>query len=417
MFSKHSLWSIAGGAVPAITAVIAIPILIAALGYELFAIVSLVISLTIFFFVYDFGVGRAMTFFVPKLEHDSGDKTGELVGSALFAALVLGGLATALIYLIAPYIVQHWLGIRSELARQTVCAFQITALGILPGVIANTLKGLLEGRSGFREANLCKIFSGASIFLAPLLVIACGSKDLIHISAVIVVSRYLALMLYIFYAARLVNLAAIRLKPAILSIICNYGAWAALSGFIATMFVYGDRFIVARYLSPEELSVYIASQDILIRYLLIPWSIAVILMPVFSANSLSTMEIARLYRQQQKHIGMLSLGVLILVISIAVIAPPFLVGFNIPLVARNVVIVQVIGVFFCAISQLPLVYLYARGKPRLITMVYGVEAIIYMMFAPFVFSHYGISGACIVWSGRLVLEYLMLRFLAERLIK
>lgn len=402
---------------PAITAVIAIPVLIAALGYELFAIVSLVISLTIFFFVYDFGVGRAMIFFIPQPEHDSEIKAGELLGSALFAALVLGGLATLLTYVIAPYIVQQWLEMRSEIATKTACAFQIAALGILPSVIANTLKGMLEGRLGFRESNLCKIFSGATIFLAPLLVIAYGSKDLIHISAAIVVSRYLALMLYIFYAVRLVNPTAIRLKSATFRIICNYGAWAALSGFIATMFVYGDRFIVARYLSPVELSVYIASQDILIRYLLIPWSIAVILMPVFSANTLPSVEITRLYRQQQKHIGMLSLGVLMLVISIAVIAPPFLVRFDLPLVARNVVIVQVIGVFFCAISQLPLVYLYARGKPRLITMIYGVEAIIYLMFAPFIFSHYGISGACIVWTGRLVLEYLLLRFFAEGLIK
>lgn len=402
---------------PALAAVTAIPIMIGSLGYELFAIASLVISLTIFFFIYDFGVGRAMTFFMSKLWHAGDDSATELVGSALFAALILGALAAAFIYLLAPYVAEHWIHISQKLLEQTARAFQIAAIGIVPSVIANTFKGMLEGRSEFMEANLCKMFSGATIFLAPLLVVACGSKNLVYISTAIVVTRYLALLLYVFYITRVVDLTAIRLKLTTLQAIYRYGAWAALSGFISTMFVYGDRFIVARYLSPENLSIYIASQDILIRYLLIPWSMAIVLMPVFSAGTLSQMETFRLYQKQQKHMSVLSLAVSMLTILTAMIAAQYLVNFGIPMIARDVVIVQMVGVFFCSISQLPLIYIYARGMPRLITMIYVVEALIYLMVAPIIFSQYGISGACIVWSGRLVLEYFLLRFYAERLMK
>lgn len=415
MFTRNSLWNIAGGAVPALSALVAIPILISSLGYELFSINSLIISLTIFFFVYDFGVGRATTFFIAKSEHANKDREAELIGTSLFFALILGIFTTLTVYVFVPYVVKNWIKIRPEVAGLAIQAFQITALGIMPSVISNTLKGILEGKAEFRLANICKMFSGASIFLAPLLIVLFGSKSLTQISTVIVASRYITLMLYLYYVIQIFNLSGIQLKLSTFQMLYKYGVWAALSGFISTMFVYGDRFIVARYLAPESLSIYVASQDILIRYLLIPWSMAIVLMPIFSAGNLSKIESSRLYQQRQKSMCKLSLGVCMFIILIALVGIQFLEGFGIPLFARDIVIIQAVGVFFCSISQLPLIYLYAHGMPRLVTMIYSIEALIYIVVAPQIFSHYAITGACLVWSGRLVLEYLLLDLFAKRL--
>ena len=415
MFTKNSLWNIAGGVVPALSAVVAIPILISILGYELFSINSLIISLTIFFFVYDFGVGRATTFFIAKLDHANKESEAELIGTSLFFALILGIFTTLTIYFFVPYMVENWIKIRPDVAGLSIQAFQITAFGIVPSVISNTFKGVLEGKSEFRRSNICKMFSGASIFLAPLLIVLIGSKSLTNISFVIVLSRYLALLIYLYYVMQIFSLSTVRLKLNALQMLFKYGVWAAMSGFISTMFVYGDRFIVARYLTPESLSIYIASQDILIRYLLIPWSMAIVLMPVFSSGNLSTIESSRLYQKRQESMCKLSLGVCMFIIIIALVTTRFLEGLGIPLFARDIVIIQAVGVFFCSISQLPLIYLYAHGKPGLVTMIYSIEALIYIVVAPNIFSHYGISGACLVWSVRLVLEYLLLNLFAKRL--
>jgi O-antigen/teichoic acid export membrane protein len=412
MFAGNALWSIAGGAVPAITALVSIPILIASLGYEIFAITSLLISLTIFFYVYDFGIGRAMVFFTPKVEYLALEAAGRLNGTAFLASLFLGIVVTALAWSFAPWLVQNWLNIQPHLVEQTICAFQIAAISITPSLLANTCKGMLEGRSHFKEANLCKMFSGASIFIAPF-----GSHNLIFISAGILASRLLALMLYVVLLGRVVEYKAIRFNIDIFQVVCKYGLWAALSGFISTMFVYGDRFIVARYLSPEHLSLYVASQDILIRYLLIPWSMAMVLMPVFAAGTLSKVGEVDLFRKQARQAGFLSLSVMALVIITTLAVRPFFNEFNIPEITTKIVMIQMLGVFFCAIAQLPLIYLYARGKPGLITFIYSVEAVIYVLIAPIIFKQYGIIGACIVWSARLVLEYCLLWLLAEREMK
>lgn len=358
-----------------------------------------------------------MTFFMSKLPSPNLTSAAELVGSGLFASLILSASASLVIYLFMPFVTEYWININKVLPDQTTLAFQIVVIGIVPSVVANTFKGILEGRSQFREANLCKILSGASVFIAPLIVVAYGSKSLIDISLAIVATRYFVLMLYFYYVHNIVDLTSIRLSSTTLHKLYSYGSWAALAGFISTMFVYGDRFIVAPYLSAESLSIYIASQDVLIRYLLIPWSIAIVLMPVFASGNLNQSETINLYQKKQKFMVVLSLIVTFAVLFLAMIVKDYLEHFGVPVIASDVVMIQMIGVFFCSISQLPLIYIYALGNTRLIAIIYILEAMLYILLAPIIFDHYGIYGASLVWSTRLIIEYFLLSYFAQRLMK
>lgn len=412
---QHTLWAMAGGVLPAIAALLSIPVLVHQLGFEVFAIVSLIISLNIFFYIYDFGLGRALTFFTPQSESRVNVNPNELLGTGLIVSAVIGILVGLMAYFVSPYMVTHWMTVQEKLLGDAILAFQVASLGILPSVVSNVFKGVLEGQRNFKVANICKIFSGAFLFLAPLIsVMLFEVRSLVGISACIVVTRYAGMGLYYVYTAKTFEFRVIRGSSKAIRALARYGFWAAISGFFATMFVYGDRFIVAGYLIPNELSIYIASQDILIRYLLLPWSMAVVLMPVFSAKSLQNFEIERLYKKQGRLAMWLALGFLSVVILAVVGVIPHLSAYGVPQETGIVVLIQGVGVFFCALAQLPLIYLYANGRPRLITLIYVVEAILYVGFAPYVFTHYGVIGACAVWSGRLILEYMLLNMFAKR---
>jgi len=417
MLNRHSLWSLAGGAIPALAALISIPLMISILGFDLFAIVSLIISITIFFYVYDLGMSRTMTYLISKTEPEDSTSNDDLIGSALISASILGLGLTVIMYVLVPYFAKYWMNINHQLLDEATSAFQISALGILPGVISNTFKGILEGESKFKEANICKMISGASIFIAPMIVLAFESKSLVVISTAIVFTRYLSLFIFSKYTLRLSTLKNVNVSFNQFRDIWKYGVWAAVSGLISTSFVYGDRFLVAGYLNAEELSAYIASQDIFIRYLLIPWSMAIVLMPVFSANNIAKNKILELYRTQQKRVTLISFVILLIALILVFFLASF---FSNPAVPQNIVYVaaiQIVGIFFCALSQLPLIYLYGKGMPKLITCIYLVELVIYILIAPIVFSNFGLIGACLIWSGRLVIEYLLLRYFAERLIR
>lgn len=412
----NTFWAIAGGGIPAIVALISVPVLIYQLGYDLFAITSLLISLTIFFYVYDFGIGRSLTFLSPQPESRTSITNYELVGSGIIISLLVGIAVSLVVYVCSPLVIEHWIPVKKSFVHTTKLAFQIVSLGIMPSILTNTLKGVLEGYSRFREANICKIFSGTSLFLAPLLLVSMGDINVLDISIGIVLTRYLTLGMYLSYLSKVIQLQLIKIRCRALKSIYRYSFWAAISGFISTMFVYGDRFVVAHYLNVQELSIYVASQDILIRYLLIPWSMAIVLMPIFSANIKTRDDIQHLYKELSKQTILLALiFLLIVMIFVNILIPSF--GYHgWSAMASNVAVIQAIGVFFCALSQLPLVYLYANGKPRLVASIFLVEGGLYLISVPWIFEEFGLAGACVVWTARLVIEFVLLRYFAGRLL-
>jgi len=283
-FSSNALWSLAGGGVSALTAVAAIPALIYLLGVDKFALVSLLISLNLFFFVYDFGLTRAMHFFSPKMEHQSEDGAGSLIGSSLAVAMIIGIVVTLIVIMVSPIFTTSWLKHTGELAEAITTALQFSALGIVPALICNVIKGNLEGRMEFKKANLAKMFSGVSLFIAPV-GMAMVNDSIVMLAIAITSTRIGSLALYYYLLLRLIRPHYFTISSHIFKNIVVYAFWAGISGFFATLFIYGDRFIVAGFISSTELSIYIASQDVLIRYLLVPWSLAIVLSPYFSSDT------------------------------------------------------------------------------------------------------------------------------------
>lgn len=413
MISKNAFWSIAGSALPAAAALVSIPVLIHALDYRLFSVVSLLLSIAIFFFVYDFGIGRTVTYFTARIDDKAIQTRHALIGEALFWSLLIGALVALLVAEFAEIFVTRWLKTASEYRDETVFAFKIAAWGIPASVLAHMMRGLIEGHQDFRLANICKILSGASLFLAPLAVVSLGQATLVDISYALMLSRYFALVVYLIGSARFLQIPQGQILPGMNSPFFRYGIWTAVAGFISSMFVYGDRFLVAGYLDTQALSAYVASQDILIRYLLVPWAMATVLLPKLTQAAHGKHVIATIYHTHQSQISWLSgLFLAFVLMFVWVISPwatPALLSGN----ARMVVSIQAFGIYFCALAQLPLIYLYAVNKPMRIAAIFIFEAIVYVVVAPFVFERYTTMGACLVWSGRLLLEFLFLSYWAR----
>ncbi len=414
---QNAVWNLAGGVIPALSALIAIPNLIHYLGYELFAVTSLLLTLALFFHVYDFGIGRAMSFYFPRNINQCATESRELLHSGLLIAVSFSIIVGCGLYYASPYIAGKWLKLSAQLVPSVSNAMQIAAFGVFPSVISSALRGVLEGRSEFNYANLGKILSGSLVFIAPLFAIAVGKESLESISISIVLSRYLVLLFFIFFVRRGIAFFVGQVSLRQLRAIFKYSAWAACSGFLSTMFVYGDRFIVARYLSPENLSIYTVSQDILIRMLLIPWAMALALMPVLSDGSLNKKEVSHLYQLHSRKINRISL--LLVLLSLVFFYPGFYLwlGHDFVQNAAPVILIQILGILFCAMCQLPLVYAYATGAPHVIAAMYGMEALLYLAVAPSVFKEYGIMGATAVWTIRLAIEFVALNLIAKRLMK
>lgn len=403
----------AGGGLPALAAVVSIPILLTHLSYQRFAIVSLLISLTVFFYVYDFGIGRAMGCLLPRGRQNN-ERTDEVVMAGLSLSVLLGTMAALLAYLGSPYLVRQWMQLNPVLVVPTEHAFQLVSIGILPSIVATTLRGSLEGASEFTRASIGKAFSGMAIPLAPAVLVMAGTQNIEAMGQAILLTRILAVVLFAVLLWQTMKLHAELPNSRIFNEIASYSGWAALAGFISTMFVYGDRLVVSRYLDAESLAVYISVQDVLIRFLLIPWAMAIVLMPTFAANKTAVDTSIIIYERQHKRIRNLALAVsLLIVISVVwLISSPYASDLSEHLF--DVVVIQTVGVFFCAMAQLPLIYLYAKGRPKTLAFIFVAEGVVYLLIAPLLFKAYGLLGACFVWTGRLITEYMLLHHFTKR---
>jgi len=415
-FSSNTIWSIAGGGVPALAALGAIPALIKLLGVDLFALVSLILSLNLFFFVYDFGLTRSMHFFSPKSEYQQQDKVGQLIGSSILLAVFIASVVTLIIVLISPLFSTNWLKLTGKDASEVALAFQLAALGIIPAVISNVFKGVFEGKIQFKTANMAKMFSGFSLFVTPV-VVAIFTSSLVIISISIMLTRYISLMLYGYFLLRLAPIHTITLSNSILKKVVAYAFWAGISGFFATLFIYGDRFIVSGYVSASELSVYMASQDVLIRYLLIPWSIAIVLSPYFSNDNHKLEQLKIVYLKALNSSSFFTIIFVIFAIILVTFILPIWIDANFINLARQLNFILITGIVFAALSQLPLIFLYAQGKARLLTIIFIFEGVGYIILAPIIFEMFGIIGAACVWSARLMIEFTFLNYFSQKLLR
>ena len=413
--SRDSLWSILGGGVPALVGLIIIPVLAYRLSVDGFAFVSLLISLSLFFYVYDLGLTRSMHFFIPKKDYAANSVRQSLLLNALLISVATGAIITIGLIGFSEKLVTQWINIQNLPASDATLAMQLTALGIAPALMMNALKGYLEGRQLFQSANLAKLISGMALFLFPMAVVL-FSQSLVLVGLALFLSRLASLLVYFYFIVKDVAFSSLKPDKEMIRRILSYGIWAAIAGFFATLFIYGDRFIVAGYLSAAELSVYIASQDVLIRYLLIPWSMAIVLVPYFASDQ-GQQKYLMLYQKAQKHIRNFTGLFLIAGIAVLYLIMPHLMGDEIVTISHKISLILIFGVVFAAFSQLPLIYLYAKGKVKLLSAIFFAEGIAYLTLAPLVFSIFEGVGAAFLWASRLLIEWLVLSYFTQKLMQ
>lgn len=414
MISRNALWSVAGSALPGLSALASMPILFFHLDHRLFSLTSLLLSIAIFFFIYDFGLGRAVTFFSSKTTIKNVQQHGAMLGEAFFWSFLISIFSVILIAGFSNLFVDKWLHTAIEHREQTALAFKVAALGIPASLFSHLLRGILESRQDFRAASLSKVVSGTSLFIAPLFVIGLDSNDLVDISYAITISRYFGLLSYFYAAHRFIKYRDIGLKIDLASPFLKYVKWTALSGFISCMFIYGDRFVVAGYLGSETLATYILSQDILNRYLLLPWAMSAVLLPELTKNYHLGISTTATYFSHQTKISWMSVVFLLIVLISVWWGIPLLKSGLLTAEAQIIVTIQAIGIFFGALSQLPLIYLYAIGKPKLIAIIFVFEASLYVLIGPYVFENFLGTGASLVWASRMFAEYFLLNYWVRR---
>jgi O-antigen/teichoic acid export membrane protein len=401
--------------------VVAIPYLLTTLGVERLGVLTLVWALIGYFSIFDFGLGRALTYKVAA--SSARGHTDHAIGSVKSGLLLLvcigivGAMAiTAVVYAFGV----HWLNVSPRIYQETYGAILIASAAIPVTTITSGLKGILEGLQNFRVVNILKMLLGVSNFVVPVATVKIFGANLALVVSGLLVARFIVMLLYAAVIAKI-------FRPSQLSHIhsgeswrelASFGAWMSVSNILSPLMVVSDRFVISHFLGGAVVAYYAIPSDFMFRLLVLPAALTTTLFPVFAHRLLSDENgIQVLYYRALRSIALLMLPVTLIISACSYYGLRLWLG---PIFADNsyiVVIVIAFGILFNSMAQISLAMIQASGDVKSTSLVHLTEVVIYLPLLILAVIRFGVVGAALIWQLRVVADFFVLHALAIRKLK
>ena len=406
---KNTLWNLAGSGLPVLAAIAFIPYCLNQLGSEAFGILTLIWALIGYFSLFDFGVGRALTYEIGRLDPAKATPEIALVMRAgLLLTLLTGLLGGVVMWFLAPYLAGSWLNISPAFQDDAQQAFEVVALGMVVTTMASGLRGAQEGLEQFHLSSINKMLLGFCTFSLPALAIYLQGPSLTLIVLYLVVARCVILALN---AIQLRGYLCLSRGGSVVSkfrSLYSFGAWVTVSGVIGPLMVYGDRFFVSAAVGANLLPLYAIPQEGLQRLLLIPGSFCGALLPRLSG--LDADDRKRLFLASYRR---LALAMLCVCGVAALLAYPVLSVWLSPDFASEaipLVLILVVGIWINSVAMVPFTFLHATGNARLTAIFHLLELGAYILSLFYLVQVFGLIGAALAWVLRVALDWVLLHW-------
>lgn len=416
--TRGALLNFAGHAVPLAAALLAVPLLVAALDPARFGFLSIAWVIVGYFGLFDLGLGRALTRLIA--ERSGTPREAELPGLAQTALLLLSGIGAVMgivLALLAPWLCNDVLLLPEDLRGEATAALRVLAACLPFVTLTAALRGVLEAGLRFGWVNALRIPLGMLTFLVPAWV-ALRAADLVWLCLALALLRVLAAVAHWLVCARICP-ALVRLgKPGRegLAELFGYGLWLTVSNVVGPLMVYFDRFVIGALASVAAVAYYTAPYEVVTRLWLVPAALTGVMFPVFAANHLGDpARTRRLYRK-----GLLALAVVMLPLTLMVAAgaPLWLDAWlGAEYAGKGALVAQILcaGVFVNSLAHLPYSLLQAAGRADLTAKLHLAELPLYAAALAWLVPACGIEGAALAWTGRCLVDAAMMFLFARRL--
>lgn len=390
------------------------PVLFSILKSEGLGVLTLMWALIGYFSLFDFGVGRSLTYHMSESELRSESENEQLVQTGVLLTIATGIVGCVLVALLAKYCLVGLLKISSTSEKDVLLAFYICTLGIIPTTLGSGLRGVLEGTNKFFESNLNRMIGGSLLFILPTLSALMFGNELVPIACFLVVGRYIIAIDLLFKTKKYFSRIS-RMSLQSTRLILTYGGWITISGIIGPLMVFGDRFLVGATLGAEALPQYAIPQEALLRLLIIPMALSSALLPQMASSS--GRKLKSIYKDNLTKTALLMLCIC----SLAVLAiGPVLSLWLSPAFAEKTLSIStilIVGIFFNSLSLIPFTLLHAVGLPKVTAIFHIAELFIYVILLLTLTEYMGLLGAAIAWTSRIIVDLILLAYAASKILK
>lgn len=417
----NSYWNLFGSLFPMLVGILTIPFLIQNLGVEKFGVLSIIWALIGYFSIFDFGIGRALTHGVAsKRAENSKISDYSFIRVGLNATLFSGVVGGVILALISKILAYNWLnasiGLRAELFESILYA----SIGIPFVTYTSGLKGIIEGYEKFKSINIIKSTLGLLNFLLPVLSVIFIGKSLTSIVIVLVIIRIFVFIWHIIILRRIIDLSEIFILGSNKDekrdySVYKFGAWMTLSNILSPLMVTADRFFISYLLGASVVAYYTVPFDLAIRALIIPAAFTTALFPKFAALcQISTADAKETYIESKAKTFYIMLFMSLLMILLSKLGLSLWINDSFAQKSWIILVIISIGVFFNGIAQVPHTLLQASGNVKITAIVHSIEFVIYIISLFVFLKLFGIVGAALTFLFRVLLDYLILNYFANK---
>ena len=419
LLARNTLWNFLGQGAPLLVAVLAIPILINGLGIDRFGILSLIWRVMLNFNLLDLGMGRALIKLVAeRLGGEHQEELPSLVWTALLIVLVLGLVLAVVMALLAPWLAYSVLNVPSDLQRETLYAFYLVAVAIPIIVTSPGLRGVLEAQQRFGLVNAVRTPMAIFNLLGPLLVLP-FSQSLVPVVALMVLGRLGGSLVYLVLCISVTpNLGSgFTIKRAVVGPLLSFGSWITVSNIISPIMVNLDRFLIGALISAAAVAYYATPFDLVTRLWIFPAALTGVLFPAYAMSFVEDRGRAlHLFSMSVKYLYLIMFPVTLILVTFAQEGLQLWLGVEFSNNSTRVLQWLAVGVLINSLAHIPSALVQGAGRPDLTAKLHLIEIPFYLLGLWWLIGAYGIEGAAIVWVLRVVLDAVVLFFMAGRLL-
>lgn len=415
--AKNALWNVGGQLVSLCVGLAALPLLLLELGAARLGVFSLALGLIGFSGLLDLGLGRALTQTVSSSL--ALGRTQAQLAALVFRIIGLlagiGMLWAMALWWVAPWIVEQLFSLSGALADETIFGLRALAASLPFALAATGAMGTLEGLQQFRLLSLWRMPMSVLQFGLPLAV-AFYLPDVGWAIAALALTRVIWLVLWLAHLNRLlprqpgIDASAADLRHAL-----QFGGWLSVSNLVGPLMVYADRFYLASLFPPATVAHYTVPFDTALRATSLPQTAVNALFPALAQAQSQPEASTRLLSLALRAVVGLMLPAILVA---AVFAHPLLalwLDTDFADHAKPVLQLLLVGIFINSAAHVPYALLQAHGRADLTAKLHLIELPTFALLLVAGVHLYGIAGAALAWSLRVLLDTTLLFAMAWRL--
>ncbi len=408
--AHNALWNVAGTLASLAVGLVALPVLLHAMGAARLGVFTLALGLIGFSGLLDLGLGRALTQTISSA-------LGRGRPRAAVAALVwhvlrlLGGfglLWAALLWWFVPPVVHHLFKLQGVLAFETIFGLRAVALFIPFALIATGAMGAMEGLQEFRRVSTQRAALSIAQFGLPALV-ALWRPDVGWVIAALASSRVLSAAVWLRGLHHVLpRQQGDRHQREDLDHLLRFGGWLSLSNLIGPLMVYADRFYLASLFPPSALAYYTVPYDSLFRVTALPATALGAVFPALAESQSESARAATLVRFSVRAVVIMMLPPLLLAGIFALPLLTLWLGEAFAQQSTRIFQWLLLGIFLNSTAHVPYALLQAHGRSDLTAKLHLLELPLFAMLLVGAVARWGVEGAALAWTLRVALDTVLL---------